>query len=299
MAVVVLTWNGREDTLACLRTLEQSTCPGLDVIVVDNGSTDGTREALAATAYRHMYINTGENLGFAGGNNVGLEVALERGADALLLLNNDTLVSPTAVSELVDALFASDDVGACSPAITYVDEPERLWFAGSAFDPRLARAGRNSRYETGQRALPSMPIDIDRTVGAAMLVRREAIAEAGLMAEELFYLYEDVDWSLRIRAAGWSLQLVPTARIAHKVAASQGGDPVTPATAYYGTRNDLAVGRRHGGLTGAARVRREVLCVGVHLAGIRRARPRSWPACVTSTLVGWLDFRRGRMGPRT
>ncbi len=212
----MLTWNGLEDTLACLASLEASAWPDLDLIVADNGSTDGTETAVRERHPAVSVIQNGRNVGFAAGNNAGIRLALARGADAFLVLNNDTWVPADAVERLVHALEADPFAGACSPVLSYAADPECLWFAGAPFDPARARAGRASSYERGSQ-LPDSPIAIDRAVGAAMLVRAEVAAAVGLFAEELFFLYEDVEWSLRMRAAGWRVLLVPDARLAHAV----------------------------------------------------------------------------------
>lgn len=299
VAVVVLTWNGREDTLGCIASLSNSDYSPLGVIVVDNGSVDDTLDAVATALPSAELIANGRNLGFAAGNNVGIKRALADGADAVFVLNNDTIVPPGVITTLVDALNEHPDAGVACPIVSYGDGDDRIWFAGSPFDPSRARAGRNSEYETGRRVLPDRPITIDRAVGAAMLVRREALEQVGDFAEELFFLYEDVDLSLRIRAAGWRIMLVPHAIVSHLVSASQGGEPVTPLTSYYGTRNDLEVSRRHAGLRGVRALRRELGCVGVHLASTARRAPRGTRlACFGSTLAGWRDFRRRRLGKR-
>ena len=293
----MLTWNGLEDTLACLASLEASTWPELEVIVVDNGSVDGTGSAIRSQYPAVVLVQNGRNLGFAAGNNVGIRVALTHETDAVLVLNNDTIVPVDAVERLVGALGEDPSAGACSPVISYSEAPERLWFAGATYDPMRGRAGRASAYESGA-SLPSRPVRIDRAAGAAMLVRRQVVEAVGLFAEELFYLHEDVDWSLRIRAAGWHILLVPDARIIHKVAASQGGTPHTPTTAYYGTRNDLELGRRYSARTGMHALYRELMCLAVHLAGARRVAIKRRPAYVAGVVSGWRDYRAGRLGPR-
>src|SRR5829696_3281712 len=132
---VVLSWNGRDDTLACLRSLENE---GAEVIVVDNASSDGTADAIADVEV----IRNERNLGYAGGMNVGIRAALERGADAVLLLNNDVEVEPGAVAALAEAL---DGAGALCPVVVFADEPGRVWYAGASFDPRR---GYNGRHRT-------------------------------------------------------------------------------------------------------------------------------------------------------
>lgn len=296
VGVVVLTWNGRDDTVACVRSLAHSTEVTICVIVVDNGSFDGTEEAVRSCGVALTFIQNGANLGFSRGNNVGIDVAMQWGANAVLVLNNDTTVEPTTICRLASTLRDTPTAGACSPVVRYATDPGRIWFAGAPYVASHSHAGRASIYELGA-PLPQEPFRVDRAVGAAMMVRREVVESVGVFADELFFLYEDVDWSLRMRAAGWDVLLDPGATIAHKVAASQEGTPVTPTTAYYGTRNDLELGRRHGGLSRLRALRREVGCAVVHLAGVRRARRGARLASLRATVIGWRDYRRGRFGP--
>lgn len=293
----MLSWNGLQHTLACLESLEATVYPALHIIVVDNGSTDGTVERLQRCSNVDL-IENGRNLGFATANNVGIRHALDRGMEAVLVLNNDTLVEPHAIGRLMAALNADPRAGACSPVLPYVSDPERWWFAGASYEPDRGRSGRSSTYERGA-PLPEGPVPIDRVVGAAMLMRRQTLQEAGLFSDELFFLYEDVDWSLRARAAGWRLLLVPLARIDHSVSASQGGEPVTPVTAYYGTRNDLELGRRHGSHGGLRGLRRQVTCLAVHVAQVRRAARGARRSTLWATAAGARDFGRHRLGERS
>lgn len=266
------------------------------MIVVDNASDDGTEEGVRQRGHDVTYIQTGANLGFAGGNNVGIAAAMERGADAVLVLNNDTIVPQDTLGTLAEALSSTPDAGACSPVLPYHPPRKELWFAGTPYDPRRGRSGRTTSIERGTLPLPEAPIDIDRAVGAAMLVRRAVVHEVGAFSEDLYFLYEDVDWSLRMRAAGWRILLVPQARIPHKVAASQGGTPVSPTTTYYGTRNDLEMGRRHSSLHGVAALRRQIVCVAVHLASLRRAPSGTRSDCLRNILRGCRDFHQRRFG---
>ena len=298
VAVVVLTWNGRADTLRCLDSLAEAGWPRLRVYVVDNASTDGTEAAVRERFPEVRYLQTGANLGFAGGNNVGIEAAVGDGADLVFVLNNDTVVPPTAISGLVRTLDEHPNAGACSPVLPYLAEPERLWFAGSHYDPMRGHSGRNSAYETGAAPLPDGPVEVERLVGAAMLVRTAVIHEVGVFDPALFYLHEDVDWSLRIRGAGHSLLLEPRVAIPHAVAASQQGHSVSPTTAYYGTRNDLEIGRRYGPEQRTARLRRQILSFAIHLAAARRGAPGTRLACARSAVAGLVDYRRRQLGPR-
>ncbi|MEA2124123.1 MAG: hypothetical protein QOI80_905 [Solirubrobacteraceae bacterium] len=290
VAVVVLTWNGCEDTLECLDSVAALDWPELDVVVADNGSADGTVAAVHRRFPGVHVVENGANLGFAEGNNRGIAAALERGADAVLILNNDTTVPPGLLRSLVDAL--DDGVGAVCPVIHHADG-ERIWFAGSRYDPARGHAGRPSPWERGRAPLPAGPVEIDRAVGAAMLVPRTVVERLGAFAPELFYLFEDVEWSLRMRRAGLRVLLDPRVSVRHRVAASQDGHARTPVTLYYGTRNDLEVRRR----AGTATVGRELICVASHVAAALGSRERRL-ACAAASLAGWADFRRGRLGPR-
>src|SRR5215212_2254797 len=125
ITAVVLPWNGRDDTLACLRSLESE---GAEVIVVDNASSDGTADAITGADV----IRNERNLGYAGGMNVGIRAALERGADAVLLLNNDVEVEPGAIAALA---AAAEGAGAVCPVIVFAHDPATVWYAGASFDP--------------------------------------------------------------------------------------------------------------------------------------------------------------------
>ncbi|HEY7706527.1 MAG TPA: glycosyltransferase family 2 protein [Gaiellaceae bacterium] len=278
VTAVVLSWNGREDTLACLRSLEGEP---VDVIVVDNASTDGTAEAVTGAEV----IRNERNLGYAGGMNVGIRRALEQGADAVLVLNNDVEVEPGAVAALVEP---AGGAGAVCPLIVFADDPERVWYAGAGYDPRK---GYNGRQRTDR---PADARKTDRACGAAMLVRREVLEAVGLFDEELFAYVEDTDWSLRARKLGLPLLVEPASRVRHKVSASTGGEGSDGAL-YYSTRNTLTVAERHAPLGRLGTWRRRAVVVLAHGAQALLARR---PARIRAVLQGWRDFRRGRLGPR-
>jgi GT2 family glycosyltransferase len=283
LVAVVLSWNGREDTLAALDSLR-----GIPAVVVDNGSTDGSADAVAERFPDVELIRAGVNLGFAAGNNVGIRRALEGGADWVLLLNNDAAVEPGIVEALAAAAKARPDAGVLACKVLFADS-DRLWYAGASFDALL---GRSSHEGYGEPDEPGALGDTGRATGAAMAVSRAAIEAAGLLDEELFLYAEDLEWCLRIREAGFAIVYVPDARVRHRVSASAGGAG-SPTTLYYETRNVLAVVERHRplprGLTGARRA--AVVAPRVLLAARR-------PASAWAAVRGWRDYRRGRMGRR-
>jgi GT2 family glycosyltransferase len=285
VAAVVLSWNGREDTLACLRSLEDE---GADVIVVDNASEDGSAEAVSGVEL----IRNERNLGYAGGMNVGLWAALERGAEAVLLLNNDVEVDRGAVAALAGS---AEGVGAVCPLITFADDPEKVWYAGASFDPRRGYNGRHRGF--GEPAGKfTEATETDRACGAAMLIPREALEQVGALDEQLFAYQEDTDWSLRARAAGLPVIVEPSARVRHKVSAATGGEG-SPTALYYSVRNTLAVCERHAPLGRLGTWRRRLVVLFAYTAQALLGRGRR--ARLRGVRDGWRDFRRSRFEQRS
>ncbi|MBP2676799.1 MAG: hypothetical protein H6Q84_3639 [Deltaproteobacteria bacterium] len=215
--VVILTWNGREDTLECLRSLVPVWNDRVMGLVVDNGSSDGTAEAVRSRFPGMEVIETGENLGYAGGNNVGIRHALDRGADYVLLLNNDTVADPPFLKEMLAVAGGSERIGFVSPKICFLDPPDLLERDRGQYDQTT---------------------EIDRPCGCAVLVSRRLCREVGLMDDQLFLYGEEVEWMLRARKRRFKACLAPKARVWHKVSASIGGEN-HPDAFYYGVRNTL------------------------------------------------------------
>jgi len=283
VVAVVVSWNGRDDTLAALDSLR-----GIETVVVDNGSVDGSADAIAERFPDVGLVRAGVNLGFAGGNNAGIRRALDRGADWVLLVNNDATVEPGIVEALTAAAASRPDAGVLACKVLFADS-DRLWYAGAGFNPYLGRS-RHERF--GKPDEPGTLRDTVRATGAGMAVSRAAIDAAGLLDEEFFLYAEDLEWCLRIQAAGFAVVYVPEARVRHRVTAASGGAG-SPTASYYEARNVLAVVERYRplprGLTGA----RRALVVAPRVALAAR-RPRS----AYAALRGWRDYRKGRMGRR-
>jgi len=287
LVAVVLNWNGGDDTPEALESLG-----GLEAICVDNGSTDGSADEVERRFPQVELIRTGANLGFAGGNNVGIRRALGRGADWVLLLNNDAVAEPGLAAALERAAAARPDAGMLACKILFADG-ETVEYAGASFSALLGYSGR--RVGWGERDRFHEVRDVDRADGAAVAVSRAAVERVGLLDEELFAYVEDVEWSLRIRRAGFAVVFVPDAKVRHKGSASTGGTAST-ANLYYDTRNTIAVVERHRPLPrGLCALRRGVV-VGAHLA--QAARHPARRAAAQAVVAGWRDARRGRLGPR-
>lgn len=286
LVAVVLNWNGGEDAPRALESLR-----GIEAICVDNGSTDGSDAEVERRFPEVELIRTGANLGFAGGNNAGIRRALERGADWVLLLNQDAVAGPGLAAALERAAAARPDAGLL--ACTIYVEGDVLQYAGASFNALLGYSGRGSY---GRRESPGELRDVGRADGAAMAVSRAAVERAGPLDEELFAYVEDVEWSLRIRAAGLAVVLVPDAKVWHRGAGSTGGSAST-TNLYYDTRNTLVVCERHRPLPRGLRALRRGVVVGAHLAqAARHPAPRT---AARAVLEGYRDFRRGALGRRT
>jgi GT2 family glycosyltransferase len=235
--IIVLNWNGKQDTLACLESLQQLSYPNAQVLVVDNGSSDGSADAIRARFPHQSLIELKENLGFAGGNNVGLRYALERGADYALLLNNDTLVAPDFVDCLVQAVEADPSIGAAGPTIYYHEQAERIWSAGGVVDWRSGQTRMLELNAPDSGQLGVAPRAVDFVTGCALLARRAALEQAGLLDERFFVYYEEAEWCMRAQRAGFRVVHVPGSKIWHKIPLDARDS--SPAVHYYMTRNRL------------------------------------------------------------
>jgi GT2 family glycosyltransferase len=286
LVAVVLNWNGGEDTVAALESLNR-----VETICVDNGSEDGSPDAVAERFPQVELIRTGVNLGFAGGNNVGIRRAVARGADWVLLLNNDAVADAELPAALTAAAEARPDAGVLACKVFFAEPPDVLMYAGGRVNLRLGYWGRQDGFGERDDGRFDSLRDVDRATGAAMAVSRAAIERAGLLDESLFAYAEDTEWCLRIREAGFAVVFVPDAKVWHVGSASTGGLS-SPTSIYYDTRNMIAVAERHDPRQGAAASLRRGVVLGAHLATARNA------AGVRAAVKGWRDARRGRLGRR-
>jgi GT2 family glycosyltransferase len=295
VAVVVLSWNGREDTLACLASLARVEAPAPVAIVVDNGSTDGTSEAVREAFPDVELVRTETNLGFAEGNNVGIRHALTLGVGYVLVLNNDVEVDPAFIGALVEEAGRRPEAGALCSKILYADPADLIWFAGASFDPRSGYNGRQRGYRERDDGRFDGVVETDRACGAAMLVPRSVLEEVGVFDAELFFYSEDTDWSLRAHAAGYRHYVVPASRLWHKVSVTSGGEN-SPTTLYYGVRNTIAVCERWAPLPRFWTWRRRGVLLAAHLVqAALSSRKREGVAAVRQ---GFGDVRAGRFGQR-
>lgn len=295
VVTVILNWNGRDETLACLDSLVASQWPRMQTVVVDNGSSEEIATSLEQRFPDVELVRNTTNLGFAGGMNVGLRRAVEMGADYALLLNNDTIADPSMVGELVVAASRRPDAGIVSPLMLYRDRPDLISSAGLSFDPRRGYQGRPLGMGERDHGQFAAVREVDASPGTAMLVPTALVLEAGMLDERLFLYLEDVDWSLRMRALGHRVYIAGAARLLHGISRSAGGE-YSPLIAYYGTRNTFVVCARHAPLRGPRGLLRHGEILLTNLVHSRRgSRPLANAAAV---LAGWRDYLTGRLGQR-
>lgn len=244
VTVVILNWNGRDDTLACLASVEKITYPNFRVIVVDNGSADNSVAAIRTAFQKVELIETGANLGFSGGNNVGIKRALTLGANYVLLLNNDTEVDPGLLDAFVSAAERFSDAGAFSAKIYFHAEPDRIWYAGARWNANTSRFEQIGEGMLDDALNFSTACETDYACGCAFFVSANRLHEIGLLDDNFFLYFEETDWCFRARAAGHPSIFVPEAKLWHKVSVSFGGEG-SPLALYFVTRNRLLWAKRH------------------------------------------------------
>jgi GT2 family glycosyltransferase len=242
--VVVLNWNSHEMTAECIRSLLAMDGAERKILVVDNGSTDGSVELLPQEFPQITVLPQGRNLGFAAGCNVGMRHALAAGAVYVLLVNNDTIVDRCLLQALLDEAERHPEAAMISPKIYYYDSPDRLWWVGGTFSHRT---GIPKHLDLRKRDIGQHNVarNIDWATGCVLLIRVRALHDAGLFDEQFFGHVEDVDLSLRVRAAGYSIRYAPLAKVWHKEGVDYRKNAGEHARVFTGSRNLLWLMHKH------------------------------------------------------
>ncbi len=235
-ALIVLNWNNAPDTLDCLSVLRPLQAAGMcRVWVVDNGSSDDSAEQIARAFPEMCLLQTGANLGYAGGNNVGIRAALTDGAEVVGIVNNDLLLSAETLAALGD-LLATHLVDVVTPLIVSAEDPDHVWALGLTIDPHTGDVTRRFA-DASLHSLPRDAHPVPSVSGAMFLARRAVFERAGLLDDDYFLYYEEVEWSVRVRQAGFRISAEPKAIAHHKVSATLGTS--SPLIDYYMLRNHL------------------------------------------------------------
>jgi hypothetical protein len=245
VSIIVLNWNGREDTLQCLRSLEKLTYKPFDVILVDNGSTgDSVKQIRSQTwAFLLHIIENGKNLGYAEGNNVGIRYVLSHGTDYIMILNNDTIVAPDMLDKLVSAAQRWPKDGIFGPRILYMDKPDIVWQNGASWDAKKLGPAFPEK-DKPEEEVSNEESEVDGITGAALFFRSEVPSAIGLFDKKFFLVYEESDWCWRAKKAGYACRVIPSAKVWHKVASSFDTE-ASPLRAYFSARNILLLARKN------------------------------------------------------
>jgi GT2 family glycosyltransferase len=215
-AIIILNLNGCDVTADCLRSLRESEYRDFFVIVVDNGSTDGSARRLRSEFPEAEIIETGSNLGFTGGNNVGMRIAMDRGARILMLLNNDTIAEKGFLGALASALHRDPALGAVTPRILFHEPADRIWCAGGDYSLWCGIARHRGLRAHRDDPRYNQPAQATFATGCALCVRREVVERIGTLDDSLFIYNEDTDYSVRILKAGWRIAYIPAALLWHR-----------------------------------------------------------------------------------
>lgn len=293
ISAIVVGWMSADCIERCLTSLQASTVP-LDIIVVDNHSPDATGEK-AKTFKDITYVDSGDNIGYAGGINVGLAIAEQHQAAYSFVINPDAYIAPDCVEKLLDVMEKDPKIGMASPKIYYADS-DKIWFAGATLD---LNKGISPHIGQGQSDGPAFAKnqDIVRSSGCAMLVRMSAVAKIGYMYDEYFLYFEEVDWSLQFAKRGYRIVFVADSHCWHAASSSTGGF-FTPLYQYYNTRNSLRLFRRFGQGSWTAFVLRHLLSSFKRLYNVLRNRPRNTYKVLRGIILGYKDYALGRLGRR-
>jgi GT2 family glycosyltransferase len=240
VSIIILNFNQLKVTLEFLESTKLLTYPNYEIILVDNASKENPGEIVKKLFPKVKVIINQINLGFTGGNNVGIKAAK---GDFIFIVNNDTEVTPNLLEKLLEPFYSDETIGVTSPKIRYFDQPDMIQYAG--FTEINPITGRNKsigdkEIDKGQYNTPEYTAYAH---GAAMLLKKEVIEKAGSLADAFFIYYEELDWSARIRRAGYKIYYQPDALIYHKESITMGKESAIKA--YYHNRNRILFMRRN------------------------------------------------------
>jgi len=291
--IVILNSSRRDDTLACLASLAENAYPNKTVCVLDNASTDGSVEAIRQQFPDVILHSLAGNTGYAGNNNIGIQIALSTNAEWVLVLNEDTVLAPDCLARMMECAASDNRIGIVGPLVYHHDEPEVIQSAGGYLDKymRPSHIGQNQPDE-GQF---DSRREVDWISGCAICVRADAIRQAGTLDATYFYYWEETEWCIRIAAAEWRVVLEPAAKLWHK-GVQRNYNP-GPNVAYYNTRNRLLTLFRHRAHLSAWAV--AYAEIGRTLTSMTlRPKWRDKHQSRDAIWEGLLDYHRGKLGKR-
>jgi GT2 family glycosyltransferase len=247
IAVIVLNWNNHKMTAECIRSVLATGAANFEIIVVDNGSSDGSAQMLPREFPQITVLPQETNLGFEAGCNVGVRYAVAKGTEYVLLLNNDTFVARDFLSEMLAVIESDPRIGAVCPKIYFAHSPDKLWYAGADFSLWTGTIRHRGWKEIDRGQFDNCQ-EITRATGCAMLVRCSALCDVGLLDEQFWAYAEDLDWSLRFLEQGYRLMYAPKGRLWHHDGATSVksmGRGSEAMRQFLGSRNMVFVARKH------------------------------------------------------
>lgn len=223
ISIILINYNGANDTIQCIKSLEKITHKNYRIIIVDNCSTDySVKLIIEQLNDKCILIESKINGGFSSGNNIGIKEAMRLGTDYILLLNNDTEVEPNFINEMLKVHKNRENVGIVSCKMMYYDNKDYIWFGGGYFDINTFNVGHES-----YKCIDSCENDIREitfSTGCCMLIGVDVINKVGLLDEKYFMYFEDADYCIRVSDNNYKIIYNPNAVIYHKVSAASGGE---------------------------------------------------------------------------
>jgi GT2 family glycosyltransferase len=243
LSIIVVNWNLKDDTLECIESLLKAGALLGQIIIVDNGSTDGTITALRSRYQNSIFIiEEEENIGYASGANLGIKYALKQNYKWLLLLNNDTIVAGDFIDQMQKAIQNNNGYSIITPVILYHSNPSKVWFLGDQrIDNTLLTIDNYKNRRIEHNLPPFVPIDF--TNGCAMMINRLVFEQIGILDGSLFMYGEEVDFCWRAKLAGFRFACFTSARIWHKV--SKSSQKTRPISRYLRVRNQIIFYQRY------------------------------------------------------
>ncbi len=243
LSIILVNFGDADQTIDCVKSLRTSTFRNFEIFIVDNGCTSLSKKVLDDGCPDAVILSSEVNLGFGGANNLGIDYALQGRTDFVLLLNNDTIVKEDTLEKLVKTAKTMPEAGVIGAKIYYYDKPRTIWYSGGLLEIGRAQGthiGIGLEDDLSQKE----PIETGFVTGCCLLIRREVIEKIGKLDHSYFLYFEDADYSVRTKRAGYSVIYQPAAALYHRVSSSTGWD--SPTYVYFNLRNKILFLRKNG-----------------------------------------------------
>jgi len=242
--IILVNYNGADDTIECINSIKKISYSNYEIIVVDNCSTDNSVSVLENFSLEADFtlIKSDKNEGFSAGNNIGIKEVIKKDFDYILLLNNDTLVSPDFLDKLINGFDCSSKCGVTISKIYYEKDRDLLWYDGGSLSLKTART-KHWHYHQKDTYEVRQPQRVSFATGCCMCLSKKLIENVGFLDEDYFLYEEDADYCCRILAAGYDIYYIPDSVIYHKVSSSTGKS--SPLSQYYAVRNKYLLIRKN------------------------------------------------------